>query len=295
MARHGEPEAKLTRIGEDGDGPDVENIGRINGIQGQNYEDVDIVPANIRFERQVEDVMEYVGKYISDWLLLRLRTLLNFWEVICSYIMFAMIPIYAAYDQGVIICNEHHELIKKILRWAGYAIIAISVLLVCRMLVMLYNVQDDIEEFASFVKAKDQEFLKIMDHQYNHVDEIYEAQQNIKDHLEAVEKKSTDDLASHDGALAEIKTSIVEVKNEFEDFMIKSQMHMMELQKESQKTQEKMMAMQHESNREMGKIRDDVNGVRSEYQRMKRSLDSIDYNIHKMKECGFFARLFGYC
>ena len=95
----------------------------------------------------------------------------------------------------------------------------------------------------------------------------------LKEQLKAVEKASQDNMTGHNSEIAEIKRSIVNVKNDF----------LMTIYGRKSSTHAEC-AGKYESRSEQ-----------NSWRRIRHSLDSIEYNIKNIKNCGLFARLFGLC
>ena len=148
-------------------------------------------------------------------------------------------------------------------------------------MVVFYRTQNEVQSFQEFQEENNKKYARMIREHESEVDGLRGEADVLKEQLKAVEKASQENMTGHNSEIAEIKRSIVNVKNDFEQFMVASQAHMLNVQENM--------------NQEVGKIRGDVNAVREDHLRIKHSLDSIEYNIKNIKNCGLFARLFGLC
>ena len=141
--------------------------------------------------------------------------------------------------------------------------------------------QNEVQSFQEFQEENNQKYARLIREHESEVDGLRGEADALREQLKNVEKASQENLTGHNSEIAEIKKSIVNVKNDFEKFMVESQAHILNVQENM--------------NQKVGEIREDVDVVRNDHRRIKLSLDSIEYNIKNIKNCGLFARLFGLC
>ena len=140
-----------------------------------------------------------------------------------------------------------------------------------------FSIQDNVQTFEEFVAEKNKAYDETMSAQSDNFDKL-------RDNVEAMDKSCASLVEQHNGELETIRHSIVEVKDDFQRFMVGSQMHMLELQ---EKSNVKMEQMQDNMAKEMGNTKEKLD-------RMKASIDSIEYIIND-KLCGRMGRFFAFC
>ncbi len=150
----------------------------------------------------------------------------------------------------------------------------------------LNNLSDAFEEIEEDLKTLNK---KSFEERASQNDTLKKVQAEI----DGFRSKLSDVLNDHNHSVANINTTIVTVKNEFENFVAASQVHIMGMTQEIKSLQDKQITMQEEHQKELGEVREDVSDLLKENKDMQQSLNSIINSLEKMKSCGWYGLIGG--